>query len=124
MRVMLSGGAPLAQDTHSLCRTCLNASHSGLWLETASCATVTHTRDRNTREGGAPPRPTTGSVEEGSYRSDGQPPTPGARCVGGDNVAVKATQEQRGRRKNFLRGERETLVQDRRTLGSLTRTGS
>ena len=50
VRVMLSGGAPLAQDTHSLCRTCLsmpliqvnfnhpfsitsNSCVSGLWLD-------------------------------------------------------------------------------------------
>merc|ERR1712241_1493062 len=56
LRHPLSGGAPLSGDTHSLTRTCLSTPiMQGYGLtETASCATVTHTRDRVVGRAGSP----------------------------------------------------------------------
>merc|ERR1719369_2462605 len=50
VRLMLSGGAPLAEDTHSLARTCLCVPvMQGFGLtETTACATVTSSNDRTT----------------------------------------------------------------------------
>jgi len=93
VRVLLSGGAPLASDTHSLCRTCLSMPViQGYGLtETASCATVTHTRDRVCGRAGAPLMDVDIKLvdwEEGNYRVTDQPNPRGEVHVGGDNVAV------------------------------------
>merc|ERR1712168_99880 len=93
VRVMLSGGAPLASDTHSLCRTCLSMPLiQGYGLtETASCATVTHTRDRMTGRAGAPLYDVDIKLvnwEEGNYRVTDKPNPRGEVHLGGDNVAV------------------------------------
>jgi len=93
VRVMLSGGAPLAEDTHSLCRTCLSMPLiQGYGLtETASCATVTHTRDRMTGRAGAPLYDVHIKLvnwEDGNYRVTDTPNPRGEVHIGGDNVAV------------------------------------
>jgi len=93
VRVLLSGGAPLASDTHSLCRTCLSMPViQGYGLtETASCATVTHTRDRVCGRAGAPLMDVDIKLvdwEEGNYRVTDKPNPRGEVHVGGDNVAV------------------------------------
>jgi len=93
VRVMLSGGAPLASDTHSVCRTCLSMPViQGYGLtETASCATVTHTRDRVCGRAGAPLMDVDMKLvdwDEGNYRVTDKPNPRGEVHVGGDNVAV------------------------------------
>ena len=136
VRVMLSGGAPLAADTHSLCRTCLSMpliqvqsqchsvtmsqSHSirvsqfysvrlfclqGYGLtETASCATVTHVRDRKTGRAGAPLMDVDIKLvnwDEGNYRVTDQPNPRGEIHVGGDNVAVGYFKNEKETAANF-----------------------
>jgi len=93
VRVLLSGGAPLAPDTHSLCRTCLSMPViQGYGLtETASCATVTHPRDRVCGRAGAPLMDVDIKLvnwEEGNYRVTDKPNPRGEVHLGGDNVAV------------------------------------
>jgi len=93
VRVLLSGGAPLAPDTHSLCRTCLSMPViQGYGLtETASCASVTHPRDRVCGRAGAPLMDVDIKLvnwEEGNYRVTDKPNPRGEVHVGGDNVAV------------------------------------
>jgi len=104
VRVMLSGGAPLASDTHSLCRTCLSMPLiQGYGLtETASCATVTHVRDRKTGRAGAPLMDVDIKLvnwDEGNYRVTDKPNPRGEVHVGGDNVAV-----------GYFKNEKETLA--------------
>merc|ERR1712012_270181 len=105
VRVMLSGGAPLASDTHSLCRTCLSMPLiQGYGLtETASCATVTHTRDRMTGRAGAPLYDVDIKLvnwEEGGYRVTDPNPR-GEVHVGGDNVAVGYFKNDKETEANF-----------------------
>jgi len=93
VRLLLSGGAPLSGDTHSLTRTCLSTPiMQGYGLtETASCATVTHTKDRVVGRAGAPLYNTDIKLvdwEEGNYRVTDQPQPRGEVHVGGDQVAV------------------------------------
>jgi len=93
VRLLLSGGAPLAADTHSLTRTCLSMPvMQGYGLtETTACATVTSQRDRTTARAGAPLMNVDIKLvnwEEGNYRVTDQPNPRGEIHVGGDNVAV------------------------------------
>merc|ERR1719237_888133 len=106
VRVMLSGGAPLASDTHSLCRTCLSMPLiQGYGLtETASCATVTHVRDRKTGRAGAPLMDVDIKLvnwDEGNYRVTDQPNPRGEIHVGGDNVAVGYFKNEKETAANF-----------------------
>jgi len=104
VRVMLSGGAPLASDTHSLCRTCLSMPLiQGYGLtETTSGATVTHVRDRKTGRAGAPLMDVDIKLvnwDEGNYRVTDTPNPRGEIHVGGDNVAV-----------GYFKNDQETLA--------------
>jgi len=106
VRVMLSGGAPLASDTHSLCRTCLSMPLiQGYGLtETASCATVTHVRDRKTGRAGAPLMDVDIKLvnwDEGNYRVTDKPNPRGEVHVGGDNVAVGYFKNDKETQANF-----------------------
>eukprot|EP00090_Calanus_glacialis_P001394 TRINITY_DN10994_c0_g1_i1.p1 TRINITY_DN10994_c0_g1~~TRINITY_DN10994_c0_g1_i1.p1 ORF type:complete len:726 (-),score=259.31 TRINITY_DN10994_c0_g1_i1:181-2358(-) len=106
VRVLLSGGAPLASDTHSLCRTCLSTPViQGYGLtETASCATVTHTRDRVCGRAGAPLMDVDIKLvdwEEGNYRVTDKPNPRGEVHVGGDNVAVGYYNNKEETEENF-----------------------
>lgn len=93
VRLMLSGGAPLSPDTHSLTRTCLCVPlMQGYGLtETTACATVTAPRDRTTGRVGAPLmncRIKLVNWEEGNYTTKDQPYPRGEIHVGGRNVAM------------------------------------
>jgi len=106
VRVMLSGGAPLASDTHSLCRTCLSMPLiQGYGLtETASCATVTHVRDRRTGRAGAPLMDVDIKLvnwDEGNYRVTDKPNPRGEVHVGGDGVAVGYFKNEKETQANF-----------------------
>lgn len=78
VRMMVSGGAPLAPDTHAQVRICLCCDVvAGYGLtETSSCATVMDMCDRSTGRVGAP---TTGTSlklidwAEGNYRVSNKP---------------------------------------------------
>jgi len=106
VRVLLSGGAPLACDTHNLCRTCISTPViQGYGLtETASCATVTHTRDRICGRAGAPLMDSDIKLvdwEEGNYRVTDKPNPRGEVHVGGDNVAVGYFKNDEETKENF-----------------------
>eukprot|EP00092_Neocalanus_flemingeri_P005787 GFUD01006229.1.p1 GENE.GFUD01006229.1~~GFUD01006229.1.p1 ORF type:complete len:726 (-),score=213.49 GFUD01006229.1:423-2600(-) len=106
VRVLLSGGAPLSSDTHSLCRTCLSMPViQGYGLtETASCATVTHTRDRVCGRAGAPLMDVDIKLvdwDEGNYRVTDKPNPRGEVHVGGDNVAVGYFKNEEETEANF-----------------------
>lgn len=93
VRLLLSGGAPLSPDTHSLTRTCLCLPvMQGYGLtETTACCTVTSVRDRKTGRAGAPLMNVDVKLvnwEEGNYRTTDKPNPRGEIHVGGDNVAV------------------------------------
>lgn len=78
VRLMISGGAPLAPDTHAqvrLCLACDVAAGYGL-TETTSCATVMDPHDRSTGRVGAPTSGTDIKLvnwEEGNYRVQNKP---------------------------------------------------
>jgi len=106
VRVLLSGGAPLSADTHSLCRTCLSTPiMQGYGLtETGSCAAVTHTRDRVVGRAGAPLYNVDIKLvnwEEGNYRVTDTPSPRGEVHVGGDNVAVGYWKRDEETKENF-----------------------
>ncbi|CAH2243181.1 jg3976 [Pararge aegeria aegeria] len=92
VRLMISGGAPLAPDTHAQVRLCLCCDVvAGYGLtETTSCATVMDPLDRSTGRVGAP---TTGTDiklvnwVEGNYRVTNTPYRQGEVVIGGDSVA-------------------------------------
>ena len=93
VRLMLSGGAPLSPDTHSLTRTCICVPvMQGYGLtETTACASVTSQYDRTTGRVGAPlmnVRIKIVSWEEGNYLITDKPHPRGEIHVGGDNVAI------------------------------------
>ena len=72
--------------------------------ETASCATVTHTRDRMTGRAGAPLYDVDIKLvnwDEGSYRVTDTPNPRGEVHVGGDNVAVGYFKNKEETEKNF-----------------------
>ncbi|XP_014369067.2 long-chain-fatty-acid--CoA ligase 4 isoform X2 [Papilio machaon] len=92
LRLAISGGAPLAPDTHTQVRLCLCCDvvvGYGL-TETTSCATVMCPHDRSTGRVGAP---ATGvdlrlvDWEEGHYRVCNKPYPQGEVVVGGESVA-------------------------------------
>jgi len=106
VRLLLSGGAPLSGDTHSLTRTCLSTPiMQGYGLtETASCATVTHTRDRVVGRAGAPLYNVDIKLvdwEEGNYRVTDSPAPQGEVHVGGDQVAVGYFKREEETSENF-----------------------
>jgi long-chain acyl-CoA synthetase len=93
VRLMLTGGAPLSPDTHSLSRTCLCLPvMQGYGLtETTACATVTSPIDRKTGRAGAPLLDVKIKLvnwEEGNYRITDEPNPRGEIHIGGDNVAL------------------------------------
>jgi len=93
VRLMLSGGAPLSPDTHSLTRTCLCVPlMQGYGLtETTACATVMSPQDRTTGRAGAPlmnVRIKIVNWEEGNYTIHDKPHPRGEIHVGGRNVAM------------------------------------
>merc|ERR1712012_307890 len=93
VRLMLSGGAPLAPDTHSLTRTCLCVPlMQGYGLtETTACATVMSPQDRTTGRAGAPlmnVRIKIVNWEEGNYLITDKPYPRGEIHVGGRHVAM------------------------------------
>jgi len=93
VRLMLSGGAPLSPDTHSLTRTCLCVPlMQGYGLtETTACATVMSPQDRTTGRAGAPlmnVRIKIVNWEEGNYLVTDKPHPRGEIHVGGRNVAM------------------------------------
>jgi len=93
VRLMLSGGAPLSPDTHSLTRTCLCVPlMQGYGLtETTACATVTAPQDRTTGRAGAPLmncRIKIVNWEEGNYLITDKPYPRGEIHVGGRHVAL------------------------------------
>merc|ERR1719211_404548 len=93
VRVMLSGGAPLSPDTHSLTRTCLCVPlMQGYGLtETTACATVMSPQDRTTGRAGAPlmnVRIKIVNWEEGNYLITDKPFPRGEIHIGGRNVAM------------------------------------
>jgi len=93
VRLMLSGGAPLSPDTHSLTRTCLCVPlMQGYGLtETTACATVTAPQDRTTGRAGAPLmncRIKIVNWEEGNYLITDKPYPRGEIHVGGRHVAM------------------------------------
>merc|ERR1712241_242625 len=106
VRLLLSGGAPLSGDTHSLTRTCLSTPiMQGYGLtETASCATVTHTRDRVVGRAGSPLYNVDIKLvdwEEGNYRVTDSPAPQGEVHVGGDQVAVGYFKREEETNENF-----------------------
>jgi len=93
VRLMLTGGAPLSPDTHSLSRTCLCLPvMQGYGLtETTACATVTSPIDRKTGRAGAPLLDVKIKLvnwEEGNYRITDEPNPRGEIHIGGHNVAL------------------------------------
>lgn len=92
VRLMISGGAPLAPDTHTqvrLCLACDVAAGYGL-TETTSCATVMDPYDRSTGRVGAPTSGTDIKLvnwEEGNYRVQNKPYPQGEVVIGGECVA-------------------------------------
>jgi len=110
VRRMLSGGAPLAEDTHSLARTCLCVPvMQGFGLtETTACATVTSSRDRTTGRAGAPLMNVDVKLvnwEEGNYRVTDKPNPRGEIHVGGDNVAVGYFKKEEATREEFYEAD-------------------
>jgi len=92
VRLLLSGGAPLSPDTHSLVRTCLCVPlMQGYGLtETTACSSVTSVHDRTTGRAGAPllnVKMKLVSWEEGNYLVSDPKPR-GEIHIGGDNVAA------------------------------------
>lgn len=93
VRLLLSGGAPLSPDTHSLTRTCLCVPlMQGYGLtETTACATVTSPHDRTTGRAGAPLLDVKVKLVdwvEGNYLITDKPNPRGEIHVGGYNVAL------------------------------------
>jgi len=93
VRLMLSGGAPLSPETHSLARTCLCVPlMQGYGLtETTACASVTSIHDRTTGRAGAPLLAVKMKLvnwEEGNYLVTDKPNPRGEIHIGGDNVAL------------------------------------
>jgi len=93
VRLLLSGGAPLSPDTHSLVRTCLCVPlMQGYGLtETTACASVTSVHDRTTGRAGAPllnVKMKLVNWEEGNYKVTDKPNPRGEIHIGGDNVAM------------------------------------
>lgn len=93
VRLLLSGGAPLSPDTHSLSRTCLCLPvMQGYGLtETTACATVTSPIDRKTGRAGAPLLDVKIKLvnwEEGNYLITDKPNPRGEIHIGGKNVAL------------------------------------
>jgi len=106
VRLMLSGGAPLSPDTHSLTRTCICVPlMQGYGLtETTACATVTSIHDRTTGRAGAPLMNVTIKLvnwEEGNYLVTDQPYPRGEIHVGGDNVALGYFRNEEKTREDF-----------------------
>ncbi|XP_046961089.1 long-chain-fatty-acid--CoA ligase 4 isoform X1 [Vanessa cardui] len=107
VRLMISGGAPLAPDTHTQVRLCLCCDVvAGYGLtETTSCATVMDPLDRSTGRVGAP---TTGTDiklvnwEEGNYRVENKPYPQGEVVIGGDCVAEGYYKNAQKTREEFL----------------------
>ncbi|XP_023945055.2 long-chain-fatty-acid--CoA ligase 4 isoform X1 [Bicyclus anynana] len=92
VRLMISGGAPLAPDTHTQVRLCLCCDVvAGYGLtETTSCATVMDPLDRSTGRVGAPATGTDIKLVnwvEGNYRVNNKPYPQGEVVIGGDSVA-------------------------------------
>ncbi|XP_045767998.1 long-chain-fatty-acid--CoA ligase 4 isoform X1 [Maniola jurtina] len=107
VRLMISGGAPLAPDTHTQVRLCLCCDVvAGYGLtETTSCATVMDPLDRSTGRVGAP---TTGTDiklvnwVEGNYRVNNKPYPQGEVVIGGDSVAEGYYKNPEKTREEFL----------------------
>ena len=93
VRMIISGGAPLSPDTHSLTRTCLCAPvMQGYALtETTAAATLTSSKDSKTGRGGAPVLDIKIKLvnwEEGNYLIADEPNPRGEIHIGGNNVAI------------------------------------
>lgn len=93
VKLLLSGGAPLSPDTHSLTRTCICVPvMQGYGLtETTACATVTSRYDRTTGRAGAPlmnVQIKLVSWEEGNYLTTDKPYPRGEIHVGGESESV------------------------------------
>jgi len=93
VRLLLSGGAPLSPETHSLVRTCICVPlMQGYGLtETCACASVTSIHDRTTGRAGAPllgVKMKLVNWEEGNYLVTDKPNARGEIHIGGDNVAL------------------------------------
>lgn len=110
VRLMLSGGAPLGDETHGLARTCLCVPiMQGFGLtETTACATVTSIRDRTTGRVGAPLMNVDMKLlnwEEGGYRVTDKPSPRGEIHIGGDNVAVGYFNNEKATGEEFYEAE-------------------
>ena len=93
VRLLLSGGAPLSSETHSLTRTCLCVPlMQGYGLtETTACATVTSIHDRTVSRAGAALLNVQIKLvnwEEGNYLITDKPNPRGEIHIGGENVAL------------------------------------
>ena len=93
VRKIISGGAPLSPDTHSLTRACLCAPvMQGYALtETTAAATLTSPKDSKTGRVGAPfldVRMKLVNWEEGNYLISDEPNPRGEIHIGGNNVAI------------------------------------
>ncbi|XP_061378423.1 long-chain-fatty-acid--CoA ligase 4 isoform X2 [Danaus plexippus] len=107
VRLMITGGAPLAPDTHTQVRLCLCCDVvAGYGLtETTSCATVMDQFDRSTGRVGAP---TTGTDirlvnwEEGNYRVTNKPYPQGEIVIGGESVAEGYYAQEEKTRAEFI----------------------
>jgi len=110
VRLMLTGGAPLSPDTHSLSRTCLCLPvMQGYGLtETTACATVTSPIDRKTGRAGAPLLDVKIKLvnwEEGNYRITDEPNPRGEIHIGGHNVALGYYKNKEKTEEDFYDGE-------------------
>jgi len=106
VRLLLSGGAPLSPDTHSLVRTCLCVPlMQGYGLtETTACASVTSIHDRTTGRAGAPllnVKMKIVSWEEGNYLVTDKPNPRGEIHIGGDNVALGYFENEEKTKEDF-----------------------
>ena len=93
VRLMLSGGAPLSPDTHSLTQTCLcvPVMQGYALTETTSCTTITAPEDSKTGRVGFPfldVKVKLVNWEEGKYLITDNPNPRGEIHVGGNNVAL------------------------------------
>lgn len=110
VRLLLSGGAPLSPDTHSLSRTCLCLPvMQGYGLtETTACATVTSIMDRKTGRAGAPLLDVKVKLvnwEEGNYLITDRPNPRGEIHIGGDNVALGYYKNEQKTEEDFYDSE-------------------
>ena len=93
VRMMISGGAPLSPDTHSLTRTCLclPVIQGYALTETTACTTLSSPEDTSTGRVGVPflgVQIKLVNWDEGNYLITDKPYPRGEIHVGGDNVAI------------------------------------